>query len=147
MYVGESLPPVPEKLAKKIYAWKFVDMAEMLLEHWWQDSGKEEEAVPSNSRASQTRCRRKITDLMTWLQCYALYVGVLAGSSPEAVTELMAYLVTILRASQDYTGEAWATYDAAFCRQAEVTGDKKWSRINPSLYFRRLSLTYQLCMA
>ena len=36
VYVGEGLPPVPEKLAAKIYAWKLVDMAEMLPEYCYQ---------------------------------------------------------------------------------------------------------------
>ena len=50
------------------------------------------------------------------------------------VPELMAYMISILRASQEYEGLAWATYDAAYHRQAAATGHKQWSKVNPSLY-------------
>ena len=33
-YIGESLPPVPTKLASKILRWEYVEMAEMLPEFW-----------------------------------------------------------------------------------------------------------------
>ena len=34
VYVGESLPPVPPKLASKILRWEYIEMAEMLPEFW-----------------------------------------------------------------------------------------------------------------
>ena len=34
VYVGESLPPVPTKLASKILRWEYIEMAEMLPEFW-----------------------------------------------------------------------------------------------------------------
>ncbi len=46
----------------------------------------------------------------------------------------MAYMVAVVRASEDYTGTAWVRYDAAYRRQAAVSGNRTWSRINPSLY-------------
>ena len=48
------------------------------------------------------------------------------------VPELMAYMISILQASQEYESLAWATYDAAYHRQA--TGYKQWSKVNSSLY-------------
>ena len=35
---------------------------------------------------------------------------------------------------QDFGGVAWVTYDSAFRRQAFITGNRQWSRVNPSLY-------------
>ena len=32
----------------------------------------------------------------------------------------MAYIITITRVSQDFTGMAWVRYDAAFRRQAAI---------------------------
>ncbi len=72
-----------------------------------------------------------MTEITTWIQCYACYVSVLATKFPA---ELMAYLVTIFRVSQDFAGVAWVRYDAAFRRQAAISGNRKWSQINPSLY-------------
>ncbi len=66
-----------------------------------------------------------MTEITTWIQCYACVLAT------EAVPELMAYLVTISRVSQDFAGVAWV---AAFRRQAAISGNRKWSQINPSLY-------------
>ncbi len=129
VYVGEGLPPVPQHIAKKILNWKYVDMAELLPE-FWADPKCEEDA----SKRSQPRRARQVTEITTWIQCYACYVSVLATKFPEAVPELMAYLVTISRVSQDFAGVAWVRYDAAFRRQAAISGNRKWSQINPSLY-------------
>ena len=75
-----------------------------------------------------------MTDTATWVQCFATYVGVLAGMSPEAIPELMAYLVHIVWVSQDFGSLAWVDYNLAFCRQTASTGNRQWSRVNQSLY-------------
>ena len=65
-----------------------------------------------------------------------------------AVPELLAYLIFILRVSQDFGGIAWVTYDAAFRRQAFITGNRQWSKVNPSLYsisFAGVARTGQRC--
>ena len=39
--------------------------------------------------------------------------GFLASSKPELVTDLMAYMISIVRASQEFEGSAWMVYDDA----------------------------------
>ena len=34
VYVGEGLPPIPMKLAQRIWRWEYIDKAEMLPELW-----------------------------------------------------------------------------------------------------------------
>jgi hypothetical protein len=46
----------------------------------------------------------------------------------------MAYLATIVRVGQDFAGISWVRYEVAFQRQAALTGHKRWSVINPTLY-------------
>ena len=65
---------------------------------------------------------------------FSTYVSVMSTVHPHAVPELLAYLIFILRASQDFGGVAWVTYNAAFRRQAFITGNHQWSKVNPSLY-------------
>ena len=129
VYIGESLPPVPTKLASKILRWEYVEMAEMLPE-FWSGAKLEEE----DTKRPPPRRPRQVTDIFTWIHCYTSYVSVLASRYQGVVPQLMAYLVTITRVSQDFSGLAWVRYDAAFRRQAAITGNRKWSQINPSLY-------------
>ena len=70
----------------------------------------------SEKHTSRAKGRKRVQDIDVWLQCYAVFVSVMARHSPETVPELMAYMVNIIRASQEYEGSAWAAYDAAFRR-------------------------------
>ena len=133
IYIGEGLPPVPSKLADRIRKWEYIDMSELLPEYWGQMSLKPAETL-NGAQQPTARRPRKVTEITSWVQCFASYVGVLAGPSPEAVPELMAYLIHIVRVSQDFGGMAWVNYDMAFRRQAATTGNRQWSKINPSLY-------------
>ena len=57
----------------------------------------------------------------------------MAGKYPEWVPESMAYMIHIIKASQEYEGLAWFMYDKAHRRQA-ATGFTEWSKINPSIF-------------
>ena len=127
VYVGEGLPPIPRSLVDKIVAWKFVEMSEMLPEYWAL-------AKEDNDPKKEKSKRPKVTDFHTWLQCFAMYAGVLGKHHPSAIPELMAYMVTISQAFQDFDGLAWVSYDAAYRRWAAASGNRNWSSVNPSVY-------------
>ena len=153
VYIGEGLPPVPLKLAEKICGWEYTDMSELLPEFWVSLGSSQTEGDPPGQPRTPGRLWRKVTDIATWVQCFATYVVVLAGTSPEAILELMAYLVHIVRVSQDFGSLAWVNYDSVFRRQPASTGNRQWSRVNPSLYsicfsgVARTSKHCDLCMS
>ena len=128
--MGDGLSPVPAKLVAKIRRGEFVEMGELLPEF---NVGSREEHGTSRADVRPRRSR-SVTDILTWLQCYGMYVSVLAPSQPDLIPELMSYMSLIIRVSQDYSGLAWVRYDAAFRRQAALTGNKRWSVVNSSLF-------------
>ena len=130
VYIGDGLPPVPGRIAARICRWEFVEMHELLPELLASQKGED----CSEKHTSRAKGRKSVQDIDVWLQYYAVFVRVVARHSPETVPELMAYMVNIIRASQEYEGSAWAAYDAAFRRQAATTGHREWSKINTSLY-------------
>ena len=73
--------------------------------------------------SSRTRAKKRLLNLHQWLQCFALYVGVMAPHYPARVPELMAYMVGIIRAHQEFEGTAWPAYDDAYRRLAAASGD------------------------
>ncbi len=122
VYMGEGVPPVPVRLAARIRRGEYIEMGELLPEFW---QGVKEET----GKEARPRRTRKVSDILTWTQCYASYVVVRVSQSPELVAELMAYQTTILRVSQDFEGLAWVRYDQVYRRQAALTGHSKWSVI------------------
>ena len=62
-----------------------------------------------------TKSRKKpIKDLSTWVQCFVVYLGVMSKKHPAAVPEMLAYMLTIIRAAQEFEDSAWILYDAAY---------------------------------
>jgi len=80
-------------------------MGELLPEFW--SVPKDEDSVKS---AAPARRLWKLTNIFLWLQCYATYASVLGPQFPEAIPELLAYMASIIRVSQDYRGLAWVRY-------------------------------------
>ena len=123
--ISDGLPPVPEKLVAKIRWREFVELHELLPECLAESAN----SIP------RSRARKKLNDIIVWLHCFALYVGVLASSKPALVPDLMAYMISIIKAKQEFEGSAWTVYDDAYRRQAATAGDQwQWSQVNPSLY-------------
>ena len=125
--IAEGLPLVSAKLAARILRGEFIEMHELLPE--FLVGTKEGAKTPSRARA-----KRRAQDINVWLQCFAMYVGVMAPEYPTRVPKLMGYMVLILRASRESEGSARAVYDDAYRRQAETSGQCQWSHVNPSLY-------------
>eukprot|EP00731_Ephydatia_muelleri_P018367 Em0011g407a len=94
--VGDGLPPVPAKLAERIWNWEFIDMVDLLPDQWLVK--KEEPAMHFGAAAA--------------------HVGIPSRRGKK----------------QEYSGTAWAQYDATYRRQAASSGDRSWSKINPSLF-------------
>ena len=120
IYMGEGLLPVPAKLAEKIIHWEFVE-----IQFWTPSVGNDLPPL----KTSTHRQKRAVTDITTWVQCLPHTHSVMSGPHSIPVPELLAYLILILRASQDFGSVAWVTYYAAFRRHAFITG-----KLNPSLY-------------
>ena len=120
--IGEGLAPVPRKMAEKIWRWEFVEMGDLLPEN-----GMLRTEDGSSNPLGVVRRRRQITDVLTWVQCFAVYVGVMSRRYPEAVPELLAYMIQIVRARREFAELAWAQYDTSYRRHAANGGNRRWS--------------------
>ena len=63
-----------------------------------------------------------------------IYVSIRMPPARHLIPELIAYMGTIVRVSQDFSGLAWVRYDTAFRRQAAQLHNDKWSVINSTFY-------------
>ena len=106
-------------------------MGELLPEFW--SNYRDDDLMVKRPSARRTR---KVINIYTWVECFSIcmYMSVLTPVHPEVIPELMAYLSTIVRVSQDFVGLAWVRYNAGFHWQAALTGNRSWSQINTTLY-------------
>ena len=84
------------------------------------------QATPSRRCVSHKK--RHITDIADWAQAFAVYTA--------ALVRELAYMVTIIKASQQYDGLYWRAYDTHYRLTAVATGNRNWSRLDTDLFTR-----------
>ena len=90
--ICETLPVVPAKLVKKILKGDFVDMAELLNDNMEAERRRySAKGELGQSGISQRGSRREVPDIMSWVQCYSMYAGVICNKYREKARELWAY--------------------------------------------------------
>lgn len=133
---GNGLPALPRKVVDRILANEYVDFAELPpakgkvrgLNH----SGEGQVILVQAEDLLQSK--KMIPDLATWVQCFSVYVAVLARKQPERVPDLLGYAAGIARASKKFKWPAWIVYDQNFRQEAVSNPAQPWSKIEPSIY-------------
>ena len=105
---------LPSKLIKKILDLEYNDMAELLPDYW----DMEEDGTSCCSHSHHSQCKRPITNILTWLECYSSLVSVLATRYPNNMGHFMAYQKTIIKAHRSFVGKDWIMYDTCYRRKA-----------------------------
>ena len=100
-------------------------MAELFPESLTSTSEGDDQSKP-------TRSKRKITNILEWVQCFNVYVAVLSCKQPHKVVDLLGYQHLIIQANQEYQGDGWLGYDRRFCQRATLS--RNWSTIDPTLW-------------
>ena len=93
----------------------------------------ESEAAAASSKGKRPR-REPIKDIQVWAECYSVYAAILSAAYPEKAPHLFAYMRTIVRASRQFMGHEWVSYDMTFRRTAANQGSLDWGVPNPGLY-------------
>ena len=104
-------------------------MRDLLPESWRTD-----DATSSCCRTPRPKRGGLVTDISLWTECYSLLVAVLLTKHPDKGGHFMAYLRTIVRASRNYEDSAWASYDAAYRRQAANSRSLDWGIVDSALF-------------
>ncbi len=60
--------------------------------------------------------KRQISTINDWVKAFTVYMTATASKHPGAVTEMLAYQLAIVWASEQYGGLYWRAYDTAASR-------------------------------
>ena len=86
---------VPGKLVEHIQKWEFRGDVQTFARAISKPQGK---------RGIDSQAEGGVQDINVWLQCFAMFVGMMAKTSQEAVPGLIAYMSRMIQASQEYDG-------------------------------------------
>ena len=96
-------------------------MYDMLPTSWRVGS----EAAASLSKGKHLR-REPIKDIQVWAECYSVYAAILSAAYPKKAPHRFTYMRTIVRASRQFMGHEWVSYDMTFRRTASNQGSLDW---------------------
>lgn len=129
--VGPSSPPIPLKLAQKIWRNEFIDLQELLPARL---GIPEPTLLDVLTKPESTKPKKEIKTVQQWALCFNSYVTVLAMKQPHRVGDLLAYSSIIINASSEYEDMPWLQYDVRFRRQAATDPSRPWASIDASLW-------------
>ena len=128
VYIGGGLPPIPARLVKRIEDSQFEEMAELLPDHLSLSPYTDED------QAKGTKVKYKeVLDIIEWLQCFSLYIAVIARSNASCVVDLLGYQNLIVQNQLKYQDGYWAVYDRQFCQKASAVSVPEWSVTDTTL--------------
>ena len=101
---GQGLPALRKKLVDRILSNGYIDFSEHppAKGKVWPLHQSFKGQVILVQAEDLLQSRKLIPDLPTWVQCFAIYVTVLAQKQPARIPELMAYAATIATARKKY---------------------------------------------
>ena len=73
--------------------------------------------------------KKLVPDLVTWLQCFAIYAAAIGQDQPGRLAELMVYQTTIAKAIQRYKWPSWDIYDSTFRQEMAGVEGQSWARV------------------
>lgn len=112
-----SLPSFPAKILKKIREGDFVDVAELLRDNIEVEhrQGQVEGGCSSLISNSANKARRwEEPDILSWCQCFAIFVSMIAIMQPERVSQMLAYQAMLVWEARQCGGGGWKQYDSTF---------------------------------
>ena len=125
--LSEALLVVSAKLVCRILRGEYINMAALLKDNI--EAERRRLSVEGGSHFN----RREVPEILSWLQCFNLYMVVVVSVHPEKTRELLAYQALIVSEARR-GGRGWRLYDVAFRQQIRSFGSVDFSRINQSLY-------------
>ena len=112
--VGPISPPIPVKLAEKIWRGEYIELDELLPSRLGVPSPTVLDVLLQWDKA---RSKKSITTIAEWVLSFNTFISIVAMRAPDQVRDLLAYSSTIVKASQDFQGSPWLEYDIHFRKQ------------------------------
>ena len=105
--VGPNTTLVSQSLVQKVRNQEFIELAELLA-----DNTSDEKPASANKDKDTNRKKRKITNILQWVECFNAYIIIL--DQPERTPDLLAYSSLIVHAARKFKGDGWISYDRNF---------------------------------
>ena len=125
---GTGLPPVSNKLVKRIQEGQFIEIAELLPEQLAASTVDEDQTKSSKSKS------KAIFNILDWVQSFSLHTAIILQKQPGWVPDLIGYQALIIDAHQEFQDEGWIGYDRRFGQRVAIAPIEKWANVDTTLW-------------
>ena len=133
--IRNGLPSIPKKLFTKIMNWEFVDLSEL------HPSSNPTEAIlpfglPSAGFSLFPGCnvvqhwKHRIANTRNRDLTFVAFAAAIILQHPSASLKLLAYMTTILKASQQYEGFTWRACNTHYRMKVAASRNRQWSQLD-----------------
>ena len=127
--IGPHSPPIPKKLAEKVWRNEFIELHELLPARLGVPQPTLMDVLaPSTPKVPL----KQITSIEEWVMCFNTFIALVTTKQPERAMDLLAYSSIIVNASKQFEGTPWLEYDTRFRKQAAVNPSAQWASIDAS---------------
>ena len=135
--VGPGFSPVPAILVSQILAGKYIDLNELLPANLQLKEPEPQLLLDGRLvlTSQPKKPRRRIDDIATWSEAFAIFSLILVTHFPHRWKDLMRYQLLILRTHRHFSGRVWLTCDQAFREHAAATRLTDWSCMDVQLFY------------
>lgn len=96
--------------------------------------GQPVRALSQFQALQQQKAQQWVTDI-TWVQCFSMYMAVLAKREPNMVPSMVTHLHTIFATPPGAAYQlVWLEYDIQFHMELAASADKAWMEGDPWQY-------------
>ena len=103
VWMGGGLPVIPKKLHTRMLNWEFVDLTELrpvgTLEKLNPEPDPHRYIIMPGLEVARAS-KKLIEDIQTWIQCFLIYVAVMATKCSSVILGMAAYMLVIISASK-----------------------------------------------
>jgi len=122
---------------EKLHRWEFADLAELrplrANEMLNPEPDPQRFIILPGLEVARPK-KKQVTDIISWSQCFLVYMAVMHKKFPDKVPNMIAYMLTIVRAQQEFEDPGWRIYDHNYRLKAAASGNQNWAELDPHLY-------------
>ena len=135
--LGPTFPPILRKLVEKIQSLQFTDMCELLPDNVTllrYMNTLDNTGTLTNLPAYAHPRLQEVNSILSWINCFTMYIAVLAQKHSHLVQSQLAYMALLVAETRRNGGEGWHPYDTVFRQHAADDPTIDWSAIDHSLH-------------
>ena len=142
-----SLPPLSSKLIKSMKSKEYIDLNTLLPNVLYDTSSKPSYNLPIDpgregdatvSLTQNHRYTHKISNLISWLEAWNVFIRSMVNSHPQLAPDFLAYQENFCSLTRTYTFQSCYKYEVAFCMNVARNNLLSWSQLDEYAFNRFL---------